>query len=142
MNIKQIVKQTILKYADGYINPFDIASNMDCIIIKEDLGKTNGYYYYYKRNHIIGINHNLNEKEQIRVCSHELGHAIMHHDINYSFLCKKAFFTASKYEKEADLFAIHLMLSKYDEYDVKDFSLEYISRITNYPLNYINKILL
>lgn len=141
MDIKQIVKDTLHKYSDGYSDPFHIADNMNIIILKENLGETKGYYFYHKRNHIIGINHNLDELDQKRVCSHELGHAIMHRDVHYSFLCKNAFFTASKYEKEADLFAIYLMLSKYEKEDIERFSYDTISKITNYPLKYIHQIL-
>ncbi len=141
MNIKQIVQDTLHRYSDGFFDPFHIAKNMNIIILKEDLGETNGYYFYYKRNHIIGINYSLSDLEQKRVCSHELGHAVMHKGINYSFLCKKAFFTASKYEKEADLFAIHLMLSEYEHEDIREFSYDTISKITNYPTGYIHRIL-
>ena len=140
MNIQEIVKQVIHKYSDGYINPFYIAQNMDYIINKEDLGTTNGYYFYYKRHNIIGINYTLSQRAQIRVCAHELGHSILHKDTNYSFLCKKAFFSSSKYEREADIFAIHLLLSQYDKEEIKSFTTQNIADITAYPLKYINYI--
>ena len=140
MDIKGIVKQLIKDYSDGYPDPFRIARNMNYIILKGDLGTTNGYYYNYERNKIIGINYNLNEIEQLRVCAHELGHSILHEDAHYLFLCKKAFFSMSKYEKEADIFAIHLLLSKYDEDELRAFTKEHISNITSYPLKYVNRI--
>lgn len=140
MDIKGIVKQLIKDYSDGYPDPFRIARNMNYIILKGDLGTTNGYYYNYERNKIIGINYNLNEIEQLRVCAHELGHSILHEDAHYLFLCKKAFFSMSKYEKEADIFAIHLLLSKYDEDELSAFTTEHISNITSYPLKYVNRI--
>lgn len=140
MDIKDIVKQVITKYSDGYPDPFRIAKNMNYIILKENLDTTNGYYYNYNRNKIIGINYNLNEIEQLRVCAHEIGHSILHEDAHYLFLCKKAFFSMSKYEKEADIFAIHLLLSKFDEDEISTFTTEDIANITSYPLKYVNRI--
>jgi hypothetical protein len=141
MNINNEVQKILKKYSNGYVDPFSIVKSMNIILIKEDLGKTNGFYYEYKRNRIIGINSNLNEREQRRVCSHELGHAVLHEGMNYPFLCKKAFFVSSKYEKQADLFAINLLLSEYDAYELKEFTFQDISNITAYPLKYVQKLL-
>lgn len=143
MEINKEVKKLFKKYSDGYSDPFRIANNMDIIVVKEDLGETRGYITYYKRNFIIGINNNLSEKEQKRVCFHEIGHRVLHTlslNKNCNFWCKKAYFSDNKYEKQADLFALYCILNSYDLDEIAEMNFDYISHITGYPLKYIYQL--
>lgn len=140
MDILQEVKHTLQKYSDGYTDPFIVARNMGIDILKADLGYTKGYYFKYKRNYIIFINNRLSYRTQKRVCAHELGHAVLHKDSPYAFLCTHARFSLDKYERQADLFAIHFLLSEYDEDNKKNFSFNDIANITGYDLKYIENL--
>jgi Zn-dependent peptidase ImmA (M78 family) len=93
-------------------DPFEIAKNKDITILYQDLGKTYGYYRSYKRIHIIHINNRLDERMQRYVCAHELGHAILHPNVNTSFLKHNTFYSVDKLEVEANQFAVHLLLSQ------------------------------
>lgn len=50
---------------------------------------------YYKRIKMIHINDHLDETLQRFTCAHELGHALLHHDINTTFLKAKTFFSTN-----------------------------------------------
>ncbi|WP_249365407.1 ImmA/IrrE family metallo-endopeptidase [Cytobacillus citreus] len=76
--------------------PFKLAKYLGIFVSHEDLGDTLGYYSKHFRMKFIHINQNANEKEQIYICSHELGHAIFHPNDNTSFLKKNTFFSANK----------------------------------------------
>ena len=89
-------------------NPFKIAREIGAIVLFVPLVKVNGFYQRYEDQDIIYINEALTEEEKILVCAHELGHALLHNDINSIFLetCK---FVENKYELEANAFAVQLL---------------------------------
>lgn len=97
--------------------PFTIAKNMGIVVIQENLGKTLGYYNKHFKIKLIHINENTSEKQKIFICSHELGHAILHPDSNTPFLKKNTFFSTDRIEIDANTFAVNLVFSNRDEYD-------------------------
>lgn len=92
-------------------NPIIIAKALGIIILYEDLGTTNGFYNTAFRYRFIHVNQNLSENEQIYTIAHELGHAILHPHLNTQFLKDCTHFLVSKYEKEANQFALNLLIS-------------------------------
>lgn len=118
---KQTAKRLIKKY--GTNNPFDIAGHQGIKILFEPLGDIYGFYNYYKRIKMIHINNNLDEKLQRFTCAHELGHAILHHDTNTTFLKSKTFFSTSKIEREANTFAVELQMPDSCLYEFQDTNL-------------------
>jgi Zn-dependent peptidase ImmA (M78 family) len=105
-------------------DPFDLASLMNINVIPWNLHEEiNGFYKYDKRNKYIFINNNLNEKAQRFVCSHELGHAILHPRANTPFLRTKTLFSIDKIEVEANTFAVELLLQDESIYEYKNTSL-------------------
>lgn len=90
-------------------DPFELASKMGIIVIREELGTINGYYNKCYRQRFIHINHSLSDIEQYYICSHELAHAVLHKDINISFYKAFTHLNTDKIEKEADEFALELM---------------------------------
>jgi len=130
MDIKKLVNKIVKKYNTN--NPFDICKEMNIIVIETFLGKkTRGFYQYLKRNHVIYLDLNLEYEEKKMVLSHELGHALMHKDINAIFLDTRTFLKTSYYEKDADTFATMLLISDEDllEYINYEYTIENIANI-------------
>jgi Zn-dependent peptidase ImmA (M78 family) len=95
--------------------PYKIARLLGIEILHEDLGNTFGYYSKNFRIKIIHINENAGDKLQEFICSHELGHAILHPDANTPFLKRHTLFSTERIEKEANYFAMNLLFS--DDYN-------------------------
>lgn len=107
--IKQVVEKMIRKH--GTNNPFEIASQKGIVLMFESLGKIYGYHHTFHRIQIIHINDELNEPMKRFVCAHELGHAVLHPELSTSFLRKNPLFCMDKIEREANEFAVELLLS-------------------------------
>ncbi len=106
--IKQIVEKLVKKH--GTNNPFEIASQKGIVLLFEQLGGIYGYHHSFKRINIIHINSELDESMQRFVCAHELGHAVLHPELSTSFLQKNTLFCMDKVEREANEFAVELLL--------------------------------
>ena len=118
---KRTAMRLIKKYDSN--DPFYIADHKGIEILYEPLGNIYGYYNYYKRIKMIHINNSLEEKLQRFTCAHELGHALLHHDINTTFLKSKTFFSTSKIEREANTFAVELLIPDSDLSEFQDTNL-------------------
>ena len=73
-------------------------------------GSVRGFYQYFQRNNIIYIDESLPTHEQIFVCAHELGHMFLHKKSNTIFMDTYTNFNTSKYENEANKFAMELLI--------------------------------
>lgn len=91
-------------------DPFELARSLGTVIIFLDLGDTYGFHRCYKRVKTIVINSELTEWLKRYVCAHELGHAILHSNLNTAFLKKNTFYSIAKIEREANEFAVNLLL--------------------------------
>lgn len=80
-------------------------------VIHEPLGDLLGYYSKHFRIKFIHINENIEERKGIFVCSHELGHAILHPNSNTPFLKSNTFFSTKRIEIEANKFAMELIFN-------------------------------
>ncbi|ANB57036.1 hypothetical protein GFC29_3085 [Anoxybacillus sp. B7M1] len=121
MWLKGKVNELIKKHKTT--NPFDIASRMNIHIIKWDLHEEiKGFYKYDRRNRYIVINCNLDDNFQRYVCAHELGHAVLHTKVNTPFLRANTFYSIDKIEREANEFAVRLLL--YDK-NLEDYETKY-----------------
>lgn len=119
-------------------NPFDLCDYLKIKIFYEDLGhNVNGFFQSAPKNKIIHINSNLDYKEKLLTCSHELGHAIFHCNLNILFLEKKTHFVTNKYENQADYFSAKLQLHGIDlsylQYNA--LTLEQLSAQLDLPIN-------
>ena len=112
LDIKAKAQSIIRRYKTR--DPFQIARAMGVILLFVPLKAVNGFYNYYKRNHIIYINEDLCEQEQRQTLVHELGHMILHKNTNVIYLNTATCLTTQKLEKEADIFGAELLISDED----------------------------
>lgn len=108
MDIREIVSTLVAKYNTR--NPFEIAEYQNVEIIHTELKSVLGYYTKYRRVQSIILNSDLPEHLENYVCAHELGHAICHPDINVQWLCESTFYSKGKFERQANTFAVELLL--------------------------------
>ncbi len=128
MNPKDEAVKLIKKYNTN--NPYDLADYLGINIVKRPLGKIKGCYELIKRNKFIFLNSDFPDELTV-VCSHELGHAIMHPYTNCRFIKNYTLFLTNKIEIEANTFAAHLLIPDITIYE--NFTYEQISRATNIP---------
>jgi Zn-dependent peptidase ImmA (M78 family) len=117
--IHNTVSKIVKKYKSN--NPFTIAKLKGIVLLYADLGETLGFYFYDSRIKFININNKLDENLQRFVCAHELGHAVLHPKSNTPFLKRQTLFSTDKIEREANEFAVHLLLhgENLEDYETK-----------------------
>lgn len=105
---KYLAETIIKKYQTN--NPFKIAKARGIFIRYKSLGEILGYFNTYKQIKMIHINQDLNSIDKRFVCAHELGHELQHPKINTPFLRRNTLFSVAKIEREANSFAVELLL--------------------------------
>lgn len=108
MDIKLVVNKLIKKY--GTNDPSQLAAELGITIIYNFLGESLGFCLSYKRQKIIVINENCPDELLNFTIAHELGHAILHKRINTPFLKKHTLVSIDKIERQANTFAVELLL--------------------------------
>jgi Zn-dependent peptidase ImmA (M78 family) len=109
--IKRIVDSLVAE--NGTNNPFDICGNMDVFVFYPELPENvQGFYYNVKGYKIIGINSTLDDESRRIICAHELGHSLLHPDMNVFFAMTQTNFLTEKFEKEADFFCACLLMDE------------------------------
>jgi hypothetical protein len=120
MDMQLKVLNLIKKY--GTNNPFKLAKKLNIEIIFDDLGEVRGLFKRILKRKFVFINSELSEFDQMLVCSHELGHAVLHASSNYQFLIDNtSILRLSKIENEANLFASYLLFPNDDFIESLDF---------------------
>ena len=109
MDIKRLVNSLVRKHKTR--DPFEIIENLNAIVVFHPLQGVRGFYQYFQRNNIIYIDETLSEHEQRLVCAHELGHMLLHKKSNAIFMDSRTQLNTTKYEIEADRFAMNLIMS-------------------------------
>lgn len=120
-----VVNSLVSKY--GTRDPFELADKLCIYVFFENLGSINGYYSTAFGIKIIHINEKLSLKMRELTCAHELGHAVMHPRLNIEFMHQNTHVVEEKYEKQANLFASHLLfpdevLMEYEGYSAKEIA--------------------
>ncbi|GIM44457.1 ImmA/IrrE family metallo-endopeptidase [Collibacillus ludicampi] len=128
--IKGTVEKLIKKYRTN--NPFEIASQRNILVLFERLGDILGYFHTYKRIPMIHINSDLNEREQRFVCAHELGHSILHRHVNTPFLRKNTLFSIDRIEREANQFALELLIPDQVIYEFQNTNMTIYELVATY----------
>lgn len=92
----------------GERDPERLAEKMGVLVIRCDLPETvEGFYHSFRGQAIIYLADRLPPSRRRAVCGHELGHAVLHGDVNSLLLGAQD----ERLEREADLFAAVLLLS-------------------------------
>lgn len=130
MDMKALIDSVIKKH--GTRDPFEISQNLNVLLVFYPLHGVKGFYQYFQRNNIIYIDEQLSNEEKIFVCAHELGHMLMHKGKNAIFMDSRTHFNTSKYEIEADRFAIGLLVPDESIEEHLDFTTEQLSRLLGY----------
>lgn len=113
-SITQEVEKLICKFKTA--DPKKIVREMGIHINYCPLGETLGFTQYSRRERFININCDVDEGTQQFTLSHELGHIILHKDLNTPFLKKGVpLMSVPRKEREANEFAIYLPLKLYEE---------------------------
>lgn len=95
----------------GTNSPFEIAAQKNTMVLFEDLGSNIwGYFSCINRIPIIHVNERLDYEITLFTCAHELGHSVLHPGINTPFLRRNTLFSVDKLERQANRFAIHLLI--------------------------------
>ncbi|NBI73486.1 ImmA/IrrE family metallo-endopeptidase [Clostridiaceae bacterium] len=113
-------------------NPFEIIRGLNVILLFVPLIDTRAFYQYFKRNNIIYIDVNLPRHEQMFECAHEMGHMFLHKKANAIFMDTRTGFNTSRFEKEADTFAMDLLIDDNTLIEYRDYSIEQLSRLLGY----------
>lgn len=108
MNPRQVAIETAARYDTN--NPFEIARERNIRILHQPLKTTLGFYVRYRRIQNIILNDALSEGMQRFVCAHELGHSILHADLNVPKLTSYTLFSRDKFELQANSFAVELLM--------------------------------
>ena len=128
MNPREVAIEIAARYNTN--NPFDIARERNIGILYEPMKTTLGFYVRYRRFQNIILNDELSEGMQRFVCAHELGHSILHADLNVPKLTRYTMFSRDKFEMQANTFAVELLLPdellrEYEGYSIYHFADSY-----------------
>lgn len=130
MNIKKKANSLAKKY--GSRNPFEIVEHLNVIVVFHPLEGVRGFYQYFQRNNIIYIDERLSYKEKMFVCAHELGHMLLHKKANALFMDSRTYFVSSKYENEANSFAVELLIPDSFIIENQDLTKSQLARLAGY----------
>lgn len=117
--VKGLVRELKERFGTG--DPFELCDYLDILVLTMDLpASVKGFYCCAGGFKIIYLSDRLAQNERALICAHELGHAVLHEHVNGIFITVATFMVPSRFEREADLFAAHLLLDDgrvmYDRY--------------------------
>ena len=132
--MKKIIKKLASKY--GTTDPVSLASDLNIDVFFCDLGNVRGFYSCAFRQKAIYINRDLSEQQKRFTAAHELGHAILHPKMNTPFLHGSTLLPVSRYEVQANTFALALLL-----YDLEETasSISKIASLTGMPEDFVSR---
>lgn len=135
--IKDKINDLLEKY--GTNEPTELTEALGINIVYEFLADMQGYYVNSGKYKFIVVNNNLDYYDQRIVIAHELGHALLHPELNTSFLKDHTYMSTDKYEHQANYFLAHLLLPDGFEKDIafRDMSLKQIAVIVGLPIDII-----
>ena len=141
-SIEHKTKRIIRHYErmTGSLDPVTIAQYAGIRIAIMPLGDIAGNYILIKRKRWIFINDNIPQDSPLFkvVISHELGHALLHQKENCAFKKSKTLLLTSGIEREANLFAAHLLIPDDMLMKYKGYTKEKFCNCTGYPKELID----
>ena len=124
----------------GTRDPLEIAKSIGIGIAIFPLGNIAGNYKLLKRKRWIFINEDIPSDSPLFriVVAHELGHAILHRKENCAFIKSRTLLLASGIEREANIFAAHLLISDDMLQDYVGYTKDQFCACTGYPKELID----
>ena len=107
MDIKEFAQKTIQRF--GTHDPFDICNQLGIVILYLPLGRMRGYCYSNENGKVVVLHDGLAEHEARVVCAHELGHVLLHPNLNRIYLDTSTFVCERNLENEVNAFAVCLL---------------------------------
>jgi hypothetical protein len=137
-------REVAIEIADRYDtnNPFEIARERDIRILYASMKTTFGFYVRYHRTQNIILNDALSDGMQQFVCAHELGHSILHADLNVPKLTRYTMFSRDKFEMQANTFAVELLLPDGFLREYADCSIYQLAQSVGVPEEFVGLKLL
>lgn len=129
--MKEVITELIKKYKTN--DPFEIVESMGGIILFGDIGRSNGFCITPRRQIVVYINDQRPRHLQKLTMAHELGHIVLHKGVNTNFLHRHTNLIVNKFEREANEFAVNLLISDEELNEYKDYNLQQLSMIFGYP---------
>ncbi len=109
--IKKITQAITQKY--GTNSPFELCDLLGVQVVYTELPlKVKGFCIRLLQNHVIVLNQDLTMQESRVVCAHELGHYLLHGNMNALEIEENTNLCLPRYEREADYFAACLLLQE------------------------------
>lgn len=132
MDVKKCV--SMIKKKAKTDDVFELVDYFNIQTIDIDLGSsTLGMYKYIKRNKFIFLNTSLDDFQRRFVLAHELGHAVLHSNLNCFFLEKKTLYLKNKFEIEANKFAVELLVDDKDLEELEGYTINQAAAILGVP---------
>lgn len=95
----------------GDVSVFELCENLGILVTEQDLPESvNGFYVNFGSKYVVILKAGMQFEKKRYVCAHELGHVLLHTDLNSVFLREETGFVLDKLEAEADYFAACLLL--------------------------------
>lgn len=135
LEISNLVNNLVKKYKTN--DPRELCDALGINVMYEDLGSIHGFYQYAPKNKIIHLNIRLSEIDMLFTCAHELGHAILHSNLNILFLESKTTQVKGKYEMQADQFAAELLIDKSIILNYEGLSINTIAKCENIDIKFL-----
>ncbi|WP_302419819.1 ImmA/IrrE family metallo-endopeptidase [Blautia marasmi] len=130
--IERIVTYYIKRF--GTTDPFRIAKELGIQVFYHPLGNTVGMYKYLEHTKCIFINSDIEDQQYLSIImAHELGHAILHWKENCCFMAHKTLLLTSRTEKEANIFAAHLLIDDDLLMSYSGYTEDQFCKCTGYP---------
>lgn len=132
--IPKLVAYLMKKYETN--NPEVLADYLNVTIIRMPLeDMVAGFYKIIKRRKYIFLNTDIDDENFMRVVSaHELGHAIFHAKENCTFMGANTLLLTSKIERQANIFAAHLLITDDLLQEFSGFTQYQFCDCTGYPI--------
>ena len=127
------IKNTVVGLIEycGTDNLIDICNYLEIEIIEGVFSNNSFFHRDSLGNEIIYVNTDLPLPEKRRRIAHELGHAILHIELDITF-CHNKLINAGKLEREADLFSMELLTHNinFDQYKFNYNDISYVASET------------
>lgn len=108
--IRELACRLVQQYAAT--SPFELCDLLAVNVFQCELPAQMGGVSFQteENNSVILLNRNLGKMERRYCCAHELGHVMLHPNLNALSIAEHTFLCVPRFEKEADYFAACLLI--------------------------------